>query len=595
MWSAVLFCASAAQGAPKDVSFSQSAQTVEAYDFVEVALRVEQPDASSPFTDVAIEGQFGKPGGEQVSVEGFCDSADGALYRIRFMPSRQGEYAYAVTYRQGDFRKTHTGVFRAVNGNRRGILRVDAQYPWHFLWEGTGEHYFFNGTTAFYLMGWQDEKVIEGIIDRLHRLQVNRIRIMLAARSSTFWGEPVVPGRGFRISLNPWVAQRPDDVTNPGFDYTRFNLPYWQKVERMLRYARERDMILSVVFDWNDSKVHPAAGSEDELRYFRYGAVRLGAYSNVNWDLGDDITAYHNDEWAHQVGTLLKKWDAYRHLATDHPNSDREPLDRPSVWMDFTSFQMWRRPVHGWMVAQRRKQQALGRIIPQTNEEYGYEDHYPRGSSYSYPDGQSADANRRAAWEISMAGTYQTTGETAKRGTGVWPDTGGGWVNGRGDDTMVMLHGYAHMVHFFTSFEWWKAEPRDDLVDNGAYCLAEPGRLYAVYLPRGGRVTVKLEAGRYQATWFNARTGQTAPVSAAEGPAWTSPQAPDSGDWALLLKRVEGTSQSAAGVPALLFYVWFLFALCKRRLLCKQPSRTSLFRNPGRRWTATTSSRSPCA
>jgi hypothetical protein len=44
-----------------------------------------------------------------------------------------------------------------------------------------------------------------------------------------------------------------------------------------------------------------------------------------------------------------------------------------------------------------------------------------------------------------MAGAYQTTGETAKRGTGVWPDTGGGWVNGRGDDSMEMLNGMAHM------------------------------------------------------------------------------------------------------------------------------------------------------
>ena len=50
------------------------------------------------------------------------------------------------------------------------------------------------------------------------------------------------------------------------------------------------------------------------------------------------------------------------------------------------------------------------------------------------------------AWDIAMAGAYQTTGETARRGTNVWPDTGGGWINGRGDDTMNMLKGYAHMV-----------------------------------------------------------------------------------------------------------------------------------------------------
>ena len=137
-----------------------------------------------------------------------------------------------------------------------------------------------------------------------------------------------------------------------------------------------------------------------------------------------------------------------------------------------------------------------------------------------------------------MAGTYQTTGETAKRGTGVWPDTGGGWVNGRGDNTMVMLQGYAHMVDFFTSFEWWKADPHDELVNHGAFCLAEPGSVYAVYLQKGGEVTVKLTPGRYQANWFNPRTGEPTPLPGADGPVWTSPKAPDSGDWALLLRKM---------------------------------------------------------
>ena len=50
---------------------------------------------------------------------------------------------------------------------------------------------------------------------------------------------------------------------------------------------------------------------------------------------------------------------------------------------------------------------------------------------------------------------------------------------------MTMLKGYAHMVHFFTSFEWWKGEPHDELVKNGAFCLAEIGKVYAAYLPHG--------------------------------------------------------------------------------------------------------------
>jgi hypothetical protein len=110
-------------------------------------------------------------------------------------------------------------------------------------------------------------------------------------------------------------------------------------------------------------------------------------------------------------------------------------------------------------------------------------------------------------------------------------------MNGRGDDTMTMLDGYAHMVDFFTSFEWWKTDPHDELVNHGAYCVAEPGRTYAVYLPHGGEVTVQLDAGSYRAEWFSALSGEILSIGTISGPAWTSPKAPDENDWALLLRR----------------------------------------------------------
>lgn len=108
---------------------------------------------------------------------------------------------------------------------------------------------------------------------------------------------------------------------------------------------------------------------------------------------------------------------------------------------------------------------------------------------------------------------------------------------------MIMLNGYAHMVHFFTGFEWWKMEPHDELVDNGAYCLAESGRTYVVYLPRGGDVNLRLDPGSYQARWFNPRNGDYSTVSIAEGVTWKSPIASDKEDWVLLLTRIGGGRQ----------------------------------------------------
>ncbi len=173
------------QGAPRGVSFLQSTPSVEAYDFVEVVVRVEGPDVHNPFTDVTLTGSFWKTGaGKRLKVEGFCDSADGSVFLIRFMPPSPGDYSYAVQYHQREYEKSYSGNFHAVAGRRRGPIRVDPQYPWHFIWEGTGEHYFFNGTTAFWLMGWREDRVINHSIERLHNLKINRMRILLSGAAN---------------------------------------------------------------------------------------------------------------------------------------------------------------------------------------------------------------------------------------------------------------------------------------------------------------------------------------------------------------------------------------------------------------------------
>ena len=143
-----------------------------------------------------------------------------------------------------------------------------------------------------------------------------------------------------------------------------------------------------------------------------------------------------------------------------------------------------------------------------------------------------------------MAGCYQTTGETADRGTGGGADTGGGWINGRGDEMMTMLVGYGHMVDFFRSFEWWKADPHGELVSGHARCLAEPGRQYAVYLFAGGQTTLRLPEGRYDVDAFDPRTGEWQPLARDEGlprekvasPGWVSPFVPYGEDRAFLVR-----------------------------------------------------------
>jgi Domain of unknown function (DUF5060) len=151
-------------------------------------------------------------GNRRWQVEGFCDSEEGSVFRIRFMPPVAGEYEYSVTYRQGRTSKIFTGTFRALDEHRRGPIRIDPNYRWHFIWEGTGEHYFFNGTTAYWLMGWLDDSVIQNSIERLHKLKINLVRVTVAGRTNLFYGEPVMNGANWTLFITPWRAQNPEDI-----------------------------------------------------------------------------------------------------------------------------------------------------------------------------------------------------------------------------------------------------------------------------------------------------------------------------------------------------------------------------------------------
>jgi hypothetical protein len=544
---AVALLSGSAAAAPL-VSHTQNTSEVDPFDFVEVVLNVNGMAAGNPFTDVQVKGSFQLGNEQPVAADGFCDSPDGSLHRIRFMPGRPGTYTYSVTFQEGSTPQTLTGKFKVREAQKAGPLRVDKEHPFHFLIEGTNEHFFWNSTTAYWLLGWEDDAVIRAALDRLAALKINRVRVALCGRThgGARWHEPsVVQTDKFKFRLNPWPAARPDSPDDPGFDVSRFHLPFWQKCERMVAHARSKNIIVSLIFylDGKDKGVDPFgrahAGSDDEKRYYRYAAARFAAFPNVVWDISNEYRFLRDDAWANAMGEYLKSCDPYDHLVSIHGHGDFH--FRASGWADYCLYQSW--DEHGgyeFMLKNRQEQTATGQPKPQINEEYGYEDHYPQGwgENRTAP-ARNADSRRRLAWQISMAGGYQTTGERADQGCGKPPDTGGGWLTGRGDDAMTMLHGYARMAEFFRSFEWWKAEPREDLVQGkSALCLADPGQTYALYFPSGGATTVKLEAGKYAAKWHNPRTGESSDAGQADGPAeWKSPNAPTGEDWALLLRK----------------------------------------------------------
>lgn len=534
------------------VEFAASTSEVACYEFVEVTLNVAQPSAANPFTDVTVEGTFDLKGEKPLLVDGFCDSPDGRMFRIRFMPAKPGAYEYAVKYREGAFEKTHRGSFQAKDEKKKGLVRVDREFPSHFQWEGTKERYFWNGTTTYWLAGWDDETILQSL-DRLDRLKVTRVRAALAGRvkDGRAWFENVLPSDKFSFRLEPWVTKNSASVEHPGFDVTRFNVAYWQKWERLLQHARSKDMIVSVIFYLDGSRpgVDPFGkarmGGADEERYYHYAVARLGAYANVMWDLANEYRFFRDDAWAEKMGAFVKQCDPYDHLTSTHGHGDFH--FRKSAWADFALYQNW--DEHGgydFVLKNRLEQAKTGRVIPQINEEYGYEDHYPQGwGENRKAPARSAETRARIAWEIYLAGGYQTTGERAT--------PAGGWINGRGDDTMNMLERYGYIYDFFTSLTWWKLLPDTNLVisvqpypgstapapgtASGRTFAARSGEgdLAAIYVRQGGVVTLKAELLKdgLKPLWFSPLDGGMRNARALRPRVYRTPNAQD---WVLLFR-----------------------------------------------------------
>jgi hypothetical protein len=550
-----LLAAPPARAEPQ-LTFIAPAARISCFDFVEATIQAHGSAAQNPFTDVTVTGTYGPPGAIPRQVDGFCDAADGTLFRIRFMPTQPGPQAYAITYREGPFARSFQGTFDASDDKKRGLVRIDAEFPTHFRYEGTQERFFWNGTTTYWLAGWDNDTITQ-VIDRLDRLKITRIRAALSGRvkDGRAWFEDVFPTAKFSFRLSPWLAKDPASVEQPGHDVTRFDLDYWRKWEHLLAQARAKDMAVSVIFyvDGRRPGTDPfgkeGMGGPEEQRYYRYAIARFAPYCNVMWDLANEYRLFRDDAWAEKMGAFVKDTDPYHHLTSTHGHGDFR--FGKSSWADFAMYQSWDEwGGYEFMLQNRQQQAALGRVIPQVNEEYGYEDHYPKGwgENRTAP-ARAAQTRARIAWEIYLAGGYQTTGERANQGTGSGPDTGGGWINGRGDDQMTMLQLYGHIYDFFTSITWWKLQPDTNLVV--AFQPAAPGTektkprtyaarsaegdLAAVYVPGGGVVTLKddLLKDQLKPLWFSPRDGGMRNARALRSRVYRTPT---NHDWVLLFR-----------------------------------------------------------
>lgn len=461
------------------------------------------------------------PQGLESTVQAFVSSQDGSQARVRYLPREAGTYHWTATFQTPDGSAEADGSFMVEESDHRGIVEVDG---WAFRWSNSQQPFFFNSTTAYMMAGLSDER-IEQALNRLADKGVTRIRVSLCPSRQADggrWQEPQVGHRDdFTYLYGPWPAHSPASVTEPDFDTSRFQIDYWEKYERLLSLARARNILVQVIFftDAQEPQNYPFDRElifEDpaEIAYYQYAINRLAAFSNVEWCITNEWALFRPDEWVEKVGSFIAANDPYHHLLSVHGHG-HFPF-RASTWCTHALFQVWDEDGgYDWMLEKRSEQLATGTIKPQVNEEYGYEDHYPVpwGGGKVAP-ARSADNRRRLAWEITMAGGHQTTGESAANGLG-------GWINGLGDDSMTLLAGHRHLSTFFATYPLQSFEPWAQSDDRFRTLRSAEGP-WIVYSRFGDRVPDEWRSQVSVMRTFDPLTGQ-----------WDGQ--PHGGDWVSVL------------------------------------------------------------
>lgn len=311
-------------------------ETVEKWGIFEFAHSGKK--SGNPFIDYTIRGEFyGEK--EHTTVKGFYDG-DG-IYKVRFMPEREGIYSYKIT---GSFcDEVFEGSFQvtAPQKENHGMVKVSDQF--HFAYQD-GTPFYPMGTTC-YVWHLQEDGLIEQTLQTLKSSPFNKIRFCVFPKHYVYnLHEPrSYPYEGMPMDSSVLTEDNFNDYTGntelSHFDFFRFNTEHFRHMEycmkELMDMGIEADIILFHPYDrWGFSKMT----KEQNAFYLNYVTARFSAFRNVWWSLANeyDLMQRELEDWKY-YGELVQKEDPYGHLRSIH--NCRPLYDHTQEWITHCSIQ----------------------------------------------------------------------------------------------------------------------------------------------------------------------------------------------------------------------------------------------------------------
>jgi len=550
----------------------------------------------NPFRDYRLDLTFRHlPTGTSYVIPGFyaadgnaaeSSAESGNKWRVHFAPDREGEWAYAASFRTGpdiamsgeraagsplafdgasgsfivgasdasgeDFRAKGRldyvdGHYLRHAGSGEYFLKGGADSPENFLAyfefddtfdteerfnEGTNETgkfvHRYEPHAGDYRTGdptWQGGKG-RNIIGALNYLASKGINSVYSLTYNIDAGD----GKDVWMWTTPEVRDR----------YDVSKLDQWEIV---FTHMDRLGLMLHVITQEteNDGKLGGGHGLNPERRlYYRELVARFSHHLAVVWNLGEENNTPTADR--KEISAYIRTLDPYAHPITVHTHNNRARQDYEGILgapnFEATSIQGRMENYNSDAIYFRRASTEAGRkwVV--------FGDEQPSAQVGVLPDAEDPDHDiprTQALWGNLMGG-----------GAGVeWyfgyshPNMDLNCEDWRSRDRM--WDQTRHALEFFQKhLSYWELEPNNELASGveDVRVLAKEGELYAVYLPSGGAVELNLREGVHTVHWYNPRTGgellQNGSVLAVNGPGVMSlgiPPSDPSKDWAIVVRR----------------------------------------------------------
>lgn len=560
-------------------------------------------DGVNPFLYYRLDVTFRK-GDREIIVPGFfaadgnaseTSAGEGNKWMVRFTPDEEGTWEWEVSFKTGkhiavdpntkpateiyfhgttgkieigpsdksgpDFRANgmivydKAGYFRFANEGKYWI-KGGSDSPENFLafhdfdgtWDAGGVELptLDSGLHRFlpHVNDWQEndpvwqERKGKGIIGAINYLAEEGV-------NSQYMITMNVAGDGQDVW--PWIA--PDEKMR----YDVSKLEQWEIVfshmERkgmlihMLTQERENDTLLD----------HGDLGMERKL-YYRELVARFSHHLALVWNLGEETTRATGQIKAYS--NYIREIDPYDHPINLHTNirgsQDDVSIDPHEVVynpllgfgnLDALSLQISDISlVHDDVIKWIKASENTNKRWIVNMDEIG---HWSTGLT---PDGKNNNhtvVRYKALWGTLMAGGGGVEWYFGWDNNG--PDSDLSSENFRSRNEWWDYNRYA--MHFFRDhLPFWRMRSYDSLTKMDTdYCFAEPGNIYAVYMPSNYSNELNLETfdEKFTVEWFNPRTGEgliKGSVITINGPGWQKigyPPYETEEDWVALVKKKE--------------------------------------------------------